>query len=152
LGGTFSTALELARAISAVWSGDRDDERFVVLTGGEPLLQVDESLVDALHGHGFTIAVETNGTVDAPNGLDWICVSPKADAPLRIVRGNELKVVMPQSGLNLSELEQMAFTYYFVQPMDGPDLKSNTQWAVHWCLQHPRWRLSLQTHKLLGIR
>jgi len=149
-GMKFSSAEELAEAVSA------EHPRFVVCTGGEPLLQLDRPLIDALHAHGFEIAVETNGTIEAPAGLDWICVSPKAHAPLVQTSGDELKVVFPQEDLdnldNLDNLENLAFTHFFVQPMDGPDVDRNHELAAAYCLEHPRWRLSLQTHKLLGIR
>jgi organic radical activating enzyme len=123
-----------------------------VCTGGEPLLQLDGPLIEALHAAGFEIAVETNGTVPAPPGIDWLCVSPKAGAPLVQRSGDELKVVVPQPGLDLAELESLPFASHRVQPMDGPAVQTNTAWAVQWCLEHPRWHLSLQTHKLLGIR
>lgn len=150
-GGKFTAAADLAAAIAAHWPAGQG-ERFVVLTGGEPLLQVDAALVEALHAQGFEIAVETNGSVAAPPGLDWICVSPKAGAPLVQRSGQELKVVVPQPGLDLAELERLDFTHLRVQPMDGPDREAATRWAVQWCLDHPRWRLSVQTHKVLGIR
>ena len=160
VGGTkFATADSLADAVAAEWgsadpgAAPRGQQRFVVCTGGEPLLQLDRPLIDALHAHGFEIAVETNGTIEAPAGLDWICVSPKANAPLVQTRGNELKVVYPQEDLdNLDNLQNLDFTHFFVQPMDGPDLDRNAELAAAYCLEHPRWRLSLQTHKLLGIR
>jgi 7-carboxy-7-deazaguanine synthase len=164
VGGTkFATAELLAEAVANEWLSSADpvdpgapprgQPRFVVCTGGEPLLQLDRPLIDALHAHRFEIAVETNGTIEAPAGLDWICVSPKADAPLVQMRGDELKVVYPQAGLdNLHTLENLAFRHFFVQPMDGPDVARNTELAARYCLAHPRWRLSLQTHKLLGIR
>jgi 7-carboxy-7-deazaguanine synthase (Cx14CxxC type) len=145
-GMKFSSAEELAEAVSA------EHPRFVVCTGGEPLLQLDRPLIDALHAQGFEIAVETNGTIAAPEGLDWICVSPKANAPLVQTRGDELKVVYPQEGMALQPLESLAFTHFFVQPMDGPNVDRNHELAAAYCLEHPRWRLSLQTHKLLGIR
>ncbi len=126
--------------------------KLVVLTGGEPLLQVDAELIEALHAQGFEIAVETNGTVPAPAGLDWICVSPKAGAPLKQTRGQELKVVVPQSGLDLDTLADLPFEHHFLQPMDGPQASANTRWAIERCLQDPRWRLSVQTHKVLNIR
>jgi 7-carboxy-7-deazaguanine synthase len=151
-GGKFESAERLASTISSVWPQGLQGERFVVLTGGEPLLQVDVGLIEALHKAGFEIAVETNGTIAPPPGLDWICVSPKAGAPLEIISGDEIKVVVPQEGLNLSDLERLEFTHRFVQPMDGPDALVNTRWALDWCLTNPRWRLSLQIHKLLSIR
>jgi 7-carboxy-7-deazaguanine synthase len=124
----------------------------VVLTGGEPLLQVDAALVDALHARGFQIAVETNGSVEPPDGLDWICVSPKAGAPLKLRRGNELKVVVPQPGLDLNQLAALPFDHFLLQPMDGPLQRQNTALAIDTCLADPRWRLSVQTHKTIGIR
>jgi 7-carboxy-7-deazaguanine synthase (Cx14CxxC type) len=123
----------------------------VVLTGGEPLLQLDEALVAALHGAGFSIALETNGTLPAPAGVDWICVSPKADAALAQVSGQELKLVYPQEGVDPARFEQLAFERFSLQPMDGPDREAATRAAIAYCLAHPRWRLSLQTHKYLGI-
>jgi 7-carboxy-7-deazaguanine synthase (Cx14CxxC type) len=151
-GGKFDDAPALADHIAGFWpAGDRG-RRFVVCTGGEPLLQLDAPLIEALHARGFEIAVESNGTVAAPEGIDWLCISPKAGAPLQQRRGDELKVVVPQPGLDLDALERLDFTSKRVQPMDGPELAANTRWAVQWCLQHPAWSLSLQTHKLLGIR
>ena len=157
VGGTkFPTAELLAQAVSHEWSclanPGATPRGFVVCTGGEPLLQLDRPLIDALHAHGFEIAVETNGTIEAPDGVDWICVSPKANAPLAQIRGDELKVVYPQEGMALEPFESLAFTHFFVQPMDGPDVDRNHELAAAYCLEHPRWRLSLQTHKLLGIR
>lgn len=151
-GGRFADAAQLAQAVAAQWAGAAGGRPLVVLTGGEPLLQVDEALVEALHGRGFEIAVETNGTLDAPAGLDWICVSPKANTALRLRRGSELKVVVPQEGLDLDELVGLDFGQHLLQPMDGPLLRQNTQWAVEHCLRDPRWRLSVQTHKMVGIR
>ncbi len=150
-GGRFADAAALADAVAAAWPGG--GRPFVVLTGGEPLLQLDEALVAALHGNGFEVAVETNGTIaPAPAGLDWVCVSPKAGAPLRLTEGDELKVVVPQPGLDLDRLERLQFGRFAVQPMDGPDAAANTRLAVEICLRRPRWQMSLQTHKLLGIR
>jgi 7-carboxy-7-deazaguanine synthase len=150
-GGRFSDAESLAGAVAAYWPGGRG--AFVVCSGGEPFLQLDDALVAALSAHGFEVAVETNGTIaPAPSGLDWVCVSPKAGAPLRLTEGDELKLVIPQPGLNLDELEELAFQRFSLQPMDGPDLSDNTRLAVELCLRRPRWRLSLQTHKYLGIR
>ena len=151
LGGKFAQAHDLAARIASLWP-EGGAGRFVVLTGGEPLLQVDVPLIDALHAQGFEIAVETNGTVAAPPGIDWLCVSPKAGAALVQRSGQELKVVVPQQGIDLAELEALDFGHRRVQPMDGPQREANTEWAVQWCLQHPRWQLSLQTHKYLGIR
>lgn len=151
-GGKFHSAKALADVIDSLWPMGVSEGRFVVFTGGEPLLQLDQDLIEAMHVAGFKIAVETNGTISPPAGLDWVCVSPKSGAALKIVAGDELKVVVPQPGLALSELERLPFTHYFVQPMDGTDVLANTKWALEWCLGHPRWRLSLQVHKLLGIR
>jgi 7-carboxy-7-deazaguanine synthase (Cx14CxxC type) len=153
-GGKFEHAADLAARIAEHWPAEPGD-RFVVLTGGEPLLQVDAALIEALHAAGFEIAVETNGTLAAPPGIDWICVSPKAGAPLVQRSGHELKVVVPQAGQNLAELEQLDFTHRRVQPMDSADPAQRAaaaEWAVQWCLAHPNWRLSVQTHKMLGIR
>ena len=121
-------------------------------SGGEPLLQVDEILVEALHKLGFMVAVETNGTLQPPPGIDWVCVSPKAQAPLKLTQGHELKLVVPQDGVKPQDFEGLAFQHFSVQPMDGPHLNQNTAWAVRFCLENPRWHLSLQTHKMLGIR
>lgn len=179
-GGRFASAEELAEAVAECWSGsipglksetptpasktrspgapetggtraDSDGKRFVVCTGGEPLLQLDAELIAALHGRGFEIAVETNGTVAAPQGLDWICVSPKAGAPLKQFTGDELKLVFPQAGVEPEQFAGLAFRHFFVQPMDGPRRDENTRLAVEYCLAHPQWRVSLQTHKLMGI-
>lgn len=152
-GGRFATADEFADAVALRWPvGVVGGEPYVVCTGGEPLLQLDGEAVDALHARGFAVAVETNGTQAAPRGVDWITVSPKAGAPLVLERGDEMKLVFPQRGAEPHRFEQCAFTHFFVQPMDGPDLDANTSAATAFCLAHPRWRLSLQTHKLLGIR
>lgn len=149
-GGQFRNPDSLADRIAAHWPGGGD--AFTVLTGGEPLLQVDDGLVDALHRRGFFIAIETNGTIaPAPAGIDWVCVSPKAGAPLRLASGHELKVVVPQPGLEPEELAHLPFQRFSVQPMDGPERERNTELAVAFCLAHPSWRLSLQTHKTLGI-
>lgn len=151
-GGLFSTADELADAIVATWCGPADGSgRFVVCTGGEPLLQLDRTLIDALHDRRFRIAVETNGTLEPPGGIDWICVSPKAGATLVVERGDELKLVVPQPGAEPERFEGLDFDHFFLQPMDGPDLEANTRLAVEHCRRHPRWRLSIQTHKYLGI-
>ena len=123
----------------------------MVCTGGEPLLQLDAPLIDALHARGFEVAVETNGTQPAPEGLDWICVSPKADAPLVLTKGNELKLVYPQLTALPERFERLDFDWFFLQPMDGPAREANTRRALDYCLKHPRWRLGLQTHKFLGI-
>ncbi len=152
-GGKFPDADSVAQAVAAKWPvDDKSGGRFVVCTGGEPLLQLDEALVAAFHNVGFRVAVETNGTQRAPKGIDWICVSPKANAELVLTRGNELKLVYPQRDAAPEKFESLAFDEWFLQPMDGPDRDTNTQAAVEYCLAHPRWRLSLQTHKALGIR
>jgi len=151
-GGKFATAESLAAAIASRWPSDSRDRRFVVCTGGEPLLQLNAGAIEALHALDFEVAVETNGTQQPPPGLDWICVSPKARADLVLRRGNELKLVYPQSEFDPAQFESMEFSEFFLQPMDGPDLAANTRAALEYCLAHPRWRLSVQTHKLLGIR
>lgn len=151
-GGRFATAEALAAKIEELWPNELDGGRFVVLTGGEPLLQVDGPLIAALHAMGFLVAIETNGTIEPPHGLDWICVSPKAGSVLKVHRGDELKVVVPQAGLDLAALERLPFTHRFVQPMDGAHRADATRWAVEWCLSHPSWRLSVQMHKFVGIR
>ena len=151
-GGKFATPTALADAVLALWPESDTDHRLVVCTGGEPLLQIDTPLIDALHAHGFRIAVETNGTIAAPPGLDWICVSPKSDAPLALTRGDELKLVFPQAQARPERFEHLEFTRYLLQPMDGPDREANTGLAIAYCMAHPRWRLSLQTHKFTGIR
>ena len=150
-GGRFATADDLAAAIAATWTSLSEARRFVVCTGGEPLLQLDRPLIDALHARHFEIAVETNGTIAALPGIDWICVSPKGGSTLVQRSGDELKVVFPQAGADPVQFEDLAFTHFFVQPMDGPDRDRNTDLAIRFCLEHPRWRLSLQTHKFLGI-
>jgi 7-carboxy-7-deazaguanine synthase (Cx14CxxC type) len=151
-GGKFQDAAALARAVAACWPQyDRAGMRCVVCTGGEPLLQLDRPLVDAFHEAQFGIAVETNGTQQAPDGLDWICVSPKAGAPLVLDAGDELKLVFPQESAPPEAFEQLRFRHFFLQPMDGPQLAHNTQLAIEYCKAHPKWRLSLQTHKFLGI-
>ena len=150
-GGRFKSAEDLAEAIARTWPGRSETRRFVVCTGGEPLLQLDGPIIDALHARKFEIAVETNGTVPAPAGIDWICVSPKAGSTLVQKSGDELKLVFPQVNADPLEFEQLEFRHFFVQPMDGPDRAVNTELAVRFCLEHPKWRLSLQTHKLLGI-
>jgi 7-carboxy-7-deazaguanine synthase len=149
-GGRFADADALANAIEGTWGGGAAD-RLVVLTGGEPTLQLDAALIEALHGRGFEIAIETNGTLPVPEGVDWICVSPKADAPLVQTRGQELKLVFPQAGHDPARFEHLDFERFLLQPMDGPDRAANTEAAIAYCLAHPRWRLSVQTHKYLGI-
>jgi 7-carboxy-7-deazaguanine synthase len=152
-GGSFRSPELLAAAVASMWpsNGCTRVRRLVVCTGGEPLLQLDALLVEALHAQGFEVAVETNGTQEPPAGLDWICVSPKAGADLRVLTGNELKLVFPQPGAEPSRFEQLAFDHFLLQPMDGPEVNHNTQAALDYCRLHPQWRLSLQTHKLLGI-
>ena len=153
-GGKFDSAGALADAVARCWpsTGGSRAPRFVVCTGGEPLLQLDPALADALHERGFEIAVETNGTRAPPAGLDWICVSPKARAPLVLTHGDELKRIYPQEGTEPERYASLAFTHFFLQPMDSPALRQNTRAALAYCLANPRWKLSLQTHKLLGIR
>jgi 7-carboxy-7-deazaguanine synthase len=150
-GGKFESAGLLADAVAAQWPDSKSD-RFIVCTGGEPMLQLDSALVDALHAKGFEIAVETNGTINSPEGLDWVCVSPKAGNSLALRKGHELKLVFPQQGSNPSDYEDLEFRHFLLQPMDGPDRERNTGLALEYCLQNPQWRLSLQTHKSLGIR
>ncbi|HEY2812983.1 MAG TPA: 7-carboxy-7-deazaguanine synthase [Acidimicrobiales bacterium] len=168
-GGRFDKAVDLAEHIAAAWpstdelegrgergggDGDRrgeDDDRFVVCTGGEPLLQLDSELVDALHDLDFTIAIETNGTLPVPEGIDWVCMSPKANADVVVTSGDELKLVYPQSGGEPDRYAGLDFAHFFLQPMDGPDRATNTAAAIDYCLTHPNWRLSVQTHKYLGI-
>ena len=152
-GGKFASARDLAEAVAATWprAAASPHRRFVVCTGGEPLLQLDEPLVVALHEQGFDIAIETNGTLPPPPGIDWICVSPKARAELVLKIGQELKLIFPQDGAEPDLFAALDFQHFFLQPLDGPERERNTQLAVQYCLQHPRWRLSLQTHKLLGI-
>ena len=149
-GGRFA-AERLGDAVAAAWPAEQAGRRFVVCTGGEPLLQLDGALLDALHRRGFEVAVETNGTVVPPGGIDWLCVSPKAGSTLLVDRGDALKLVYPQEGAPPEQFEGLAFTHFYLQPMDGPAREANTAAALRYCLDHPRWRLSLQTHKLLGI-
>ena len=152
-GGKFADAEHLARAVSSKWPAhDARVSPFVVCTGGEPLLQLDPSAINALHEREFIVAIETNGTIAAPPGIDWICVSPKANAQLIQRSGHELKLVFPQVGAEPEKFESLEFEHFFLQPMDGPDVKANTALALQYCLDHPRWRLSIQSHKLLGIR
>jgi 7-carboxy-7-deazaguanine synthase (Cx14CxxC type) len=152
-GGRFESHWSLAEAIASKWptSAHGSFRRFVVCTGGEPLLQLDEKLIEALHELGFEVATETNGTRSAPPGIDWTCVSPKAGAELILRTGDELKLVYPQIGADPSIFQDLSFKHFFLQPMDGPERERNTRFAVRYCLEHPQWRLSLQTHKFLGI-
>ena len=150
-GGRFADAELLAQTIADEWAGS-DESRYVVLTGGEPLLQVDAPLVDALHRHGFEIGVETNGTRPAPEGIDWICVSPKGENELVLRSGNELKLVFPQAGAPPERFEDLEFEHFFLQPMDCAEAGQCLDDTIHYCLENPRWRLSLQSHKLVGIR
>ena len=150
-GGRFETAEALARAIDGAWPVARAS-KFVVCTGGEPLLQLDSALLGALHDRGFRVAIETNGTLAPPEGIDWICVSPKSTVPLVVARGHELKLVYPQPDAPPERFEGLAFDHFFLQPMDGPRREANTRAAIDYCLAHPRWRLSLQSHKIVGIR
>jgi len=153
-GGKFATAAELAEAVDGAWLGDREGAvPYVVCTGGEPLLQLDRQLVDALHDRGFEVGIETNGTIAAPPGIDWICVSPKGDAPLVQDRGNELKLVYPQAerAAQPDRFEKLDFEHWFLQPLDDANGDEHTRATIRYCLDHPRWRLSVQTHKVLGI-
>lgn len=150
-GGKFGDARSLASHVALLW-GEGTAERFVVCTGGEPLLQLDTALIDALHEEGFRIAIETNGTVAVPAGVDWVCVSPKAGASLVVEKGDELKLVYPQEGGDPSSFERLGFRHFLLQPMDGPERSRNTHLAIEFCKAHPRWRLSVQTHKMIGIR
>lgn len=150
-GGKFAAANDLAQAVAALWPDMAKGQPYVVCTGGEPLLQLDSPLIDALHAHGFEIGVETNGTIAAPQGLDWICVSPKAGAALVLTKGDEIKLVYPQKAAPPEIFEKLDFTAFYLQPMDGPDQALNTQATIAYCLKNPHWRLSLQTHKILGL-
>jgi 7-carboxy-7-deazaguanine synthase len=150
-GGKFATAADLAEAISLAW-GDPIEKRFVIFTGGEPSLQLDDDLVRAVHAADFEIAIETNGTIEPPKGIDWVCVSPKAGAGWKVRSGDELKLVFPQENLRPEDLGEFRFRYLWLQPMDGPDRLRNTKQVVQFCLENPQWRLSLQTHKFIGIR
>lgn len=151
-GGRFGTASDLAAAVHRAWPSGAGGRPYVVCTGGEPLLQLDRAAVDALHEAGFEVGVETNGTVDPPDGIDWLCVSPKAGSATIVQRGHELKLVYPQPGADPSRFEDWDFSRFYLQPMDGPDRDANTRAAIAYCLAHPQWRLSLQTHKILGLR
>ncbi|MBB4658745.1 7-carboxy-7-deazaguanine synthase [Parvularcula dongshanensis] len=151
-GGRFATARDLAATIAGHWpTGAEGGVPYVVCTGGEPLLQLDGDLIEALHERGFEVGVETNGTLPAPPGLDWICVSPKADAEIVLTEGSELKLVFPQAKARPERFAGLAFTHHFLQPMDGPERVTNTAAAIDYCRRHPKWRLSVQTHKVTGI-
>ena len=150
-GGKFASEKALAGAIASQWPAGSERNRFVVCTGGEPLLQLDAPLIDALHAEGFRVAIETNGTQPVPPGIDWVCMSPKSTAPLVVDAGDELKLVFPQPDARPERFESLAFEHFFLQPMDGPRRAQNTRAAIDYCLAHPRWRLSLQTHKIIGI-
>lgn len=152
-GGKFSNAFDLAKAVADKWNAENKSKAkpYVVCTGGEPLLQLDDELIEAFHSFGFEVAIETNGTRPAPEGIDWICVSPKSDAEIVVTKGHELKLVYPQPKAMPERFEHLDFQHFFLQPMDGADREKNTNVAVEYCLKHPQWRLSLQTHKLIGI-
>ncbi len=150
-GGKFARADDLSSFIESLWPDGFLQNRYVVFTGGEPLLQLDRALIDAIHGKGFEIAIETNGTITVPEGIDWVCVSPKAGSELTVSGGDELKVVIPQPGQNLADYEGLAFTHFYIQPMDGENRTQNVKIAIDTCLQNPKWKLSLQTHKYLQI-
>jgi len=153
-GGKFKTADDLAQAVLSHWpdSGMEMGQRLVVCTGGEPLLQLDQAAIEALHQRGFEVAVETNGTIEAPSGIDWLCVSPKANAKLKQTSGHELKLVYPQQLARPEHFADLNFDQFLLQPMDGPELERNTQLTIDYCMQHPQWRFSLQTHKVIGVR
>lgn len=151
LGGKYATTKELSSVILSLWPNGHRENRYVVFTGGEPLLQLDGALIDAMHSAGFEIAIETNGTIAVPEGVDWICVSPKVGARLVVERGDELKVVIPQEGQNLAEYENLSFSHFYVQPMDGDGRERNVKIAIETCLKNPKWKLGLQTHKYLQI-
>ena len=150
-GGKFKTPQELAATIDALWPATYPASKYVVFTGGEPLLQLDTALIAAMHAVGFTIAIETNGTLPVPDGVDWICVSPKMGSTLVVTKGSEIKVVIPQTGQDLAAYEQLDFENFYVQAMDGPLAEFNTKLAIETCKRNPKWKLSLQTHKLLQI-
>ena len=152
-GGKFTTPDELAHAVNGKWDdgAGANTKRFTVITGGEPLLQLDSPLIDALHSAGFEVAIETNGTLLAPDGIDWICVSPKAKSDFSLQAGDELKIIYPQSGIDPERYSALDFEHFFLQPMDGPNVTRNTELVIEYCKSHPQWKVSLQTHKLLGI-
>ena len=149
-GGKY-TAKQLAEEIKGLWP-DSSIRPYIVCTGGEPLLQLDRRLIHAFHSSGFEIAIETNGTISAPDEIDWICMSPKANTKIVQKKGDELKLVFPQKGISPDEVSDLDFTYFFLQPMDGPNLELNTRKSIEYCLKHPKWRLSLQTHKFSGLK
>ncbi len=151
-GGRFERPVDLAAAVTALWPPGPGGRRYVVCTGGEPLLQLDAPLIEAFHAAGFEVGIETNGTLPVPAGIDWVCLSPKAEAPLVVRTGDELKLVYPQEGAPPERYADLAFRYRFLQPMDGPFREDNTRLAIDYCLAHPEWRLSLQTHKLTGLK
>ena len=151
LGGKFADGASLAKVINDLWPASYQASKYVVFTGGEPLLQLDAGLIDSMHARGFEIAIETNGTLPVPQGVDWVCVSPKVGSELVVRCGSELKVVIPQQGQALEDYQVLAFDHFFVQPMDGPALEQNTRLAIDVCKRNPKWKLSLQTHKLLQI-
>ncbi|MGX1588472.1 7-carboxy-7-deazaguanine synthase [Brevundimonas diminuta] len=151
-GGKFKTADLMADHVAGMWRGREGDPKLVVCTGGEPLMQLDTPLIDALHARGFEVAIESNGTLVAPEGIDWICISPKADAPVVQTSGQELKLVYPQPLAMPDRFESLDFQHFWLQPMDGPDQAANTAAAIEYCLTHPQWRLSVQTHKYIGVR
>ena len=150
-GGSFPTAISLAEAVLAQWPANQPHTPYVVCTGGEPLLQLDQVLITAFHNANIEVAIETNGTILPPKGIDWICVSPKAGSKLLLQKGHELKLVFPQPKAMPPQFKALDFDYFFLQPMDGPKAKENTQLTLEYCLKHPQWRMSVQTHKLLGI-
>src|SRR6056297_2688296 len=150
-GGKFKSAGALAEAVASHWPKDAEGRKLVVCTGGEPLLQLDEKAIEATHARGFEIAVETNGTIPAPAGIDWLCVSPKANAELKQTSGDELKLVYPQQLARPEHFADLDFRHFLLQPMDGPDLERNTRLTIEYCLDHPKWRFSLQTHKVIGV-
>jgi len=151
-GGRYRGAEELADKLESFWPSREEDRRFIVFTGGEPLLQLDEALVDAMHRRGFTVAVETNGSLPLSFSVDWVCVSPKGSVPLEIVRGNELKLVYPQPLAHPERFSDLEFDHFYLQPMDNHAAKANARQAVAWCLAQPKWKLSVQLHKMLGIQ
>ena len=151
-GGKFVSAKALAEAVAGLWPSAQEGGPYVICTGGEPLLQLDAALVDAFHRNGFEVGIETNGTQAIPDGVDWVCVSPKTVSGVVAGSGNELKLVYPQNDVKPESFEQMDFEFFFLQPMDGPDIKRNTELSIRYCLGHPKWRLSLQLHKYLGLK